>query len=333
MTPHAPHTTNRMKRLRALAAQFARTTLLFSITVAFGTTLVMLFVSSLGYLPYSDRPGTGWWSRVHVPSLTEIGSYLGFAPWFCYFCLYFGGGLFVLSVLLGWAHCPRWLVRVIGAITAGPAAALAVAAGGWYIALAAIGPDTALVVGLAYGAFLFPKSIRYPETKRPVWMRASCISLATIAFLTWVAWPLLPKTPVHALTIEIDRITPGPNSVKWQQTAYLRPETWSAIKALHLSGELHGGAQSSISGADPDTQIVIIATQDIDRKYRLSIPKSGYVVYVVRNGIAEAHPAIAESDKRSVILEPGSDRQFSGARFALSGEEPRPFTWYPPFSH
>ena len=69
------------------------------------------------------------------PSWTEVATYIGFAPWFAYGCLYFGLGLFVLSLALGIASTPRWLNRLIGGIIAAIAAMLAVAAAGWYLAL------------------------------------------------------------------------------------------------------------------------------------------------------------------------------------------------------
>ena len=142
--------------LKSLARRFAGTALLFAAVVSAGTSLVLLVSSCLGYLPYSDRPGPGWWGRVHWPLWSEFVTYIGFAPWFAYFCLFFGFGLFGLCLVLGIASTPRWLNRLVGAVIAAPAAGLAVASAGWYMALAAIGPDAAIVFGLLYGVFLFP---------------------------------------------------------------------------------------------------------------------------------------------------------------------------------
>ena len=134
----------RMPLLKSLGRRFAGTVLLFSGFVGIGTSIVLLLSSCAGYLPYSDRPGPGWWGRVHWPSWTEFLNYIGFAPWFAYFCLYFGLGLFGLSLILGAASTPRWLNRLIGGLIAAIAAGLGVMAAGWYLALAEIGPDSAL---------------------------------------------------------------------------------------------------------------------------------------------------------------------------------------------
>src|SRR5487761_2164904 len=103
-----------MSIAKRVAVQFCGTALLFSATVALGTSITLLVASSVGYLPYSDRPGPGWWGRVHWPSLAEAGTYLGFAPVFGYFCLIFGVVLFLLSLVLGFASSPKWLNRIIG---------------------------------------------------------------------------------------------------------------------------------------------------------------------------------------------------------------------------
>jgi len=127
--------------LKSLVRRFVGTALLFSGIVGVGTSLVLLLSSCFGYLPYSDRPGPGWWGRVHWPSWTEFVTYIGFAPWFAYSCLFFGLGLFGLCLVLGLASTPRWLNRLVGGVIAAAAAGLAVTAAGWYLALAAIGPD------------------------------------------------------------------------------------------------------------------------------------------------------------------------------------------------
>ena len=75
-----------MATAKRLGLQFCGTAILFSAFVSLTTSGVLLLACVLGYLPYSDRPGPGWWGRVHWPSPAEIGTYLGFAPWFAYFC-------------------------------------------------------------------------------------------------------------------------------------------------------------------------------------------------------------------------------------------------------
>ena len=317
-----------MYRARKLGVQFLGTALLFSVAVGLGTSLVLLIASCAGYLPYSDRPGPGWWGRVHWPDWTEIGTYLGFAPWFAYFCLFFGVGLFLLSLVLGFASTPRWLNRIVGGVIAALAAALAVAGSGWYLALAPIGPNSALAIGFLYGAFLFPRFVARREKKLPTWLRAVSVTTATILFALWIAWPFLPKKPVPGMAVMVNRVTPGETPVDWHPTQYLRVDTWKELGDLHLDGELHGGVQSSTSGDGQQIEVVIIVLQPIGREYRLPIPRSGHVVYVLRNGTFEAHPAIMKKDGRTIVLRPGADPKWDGGEMKMKFDF-EPFTWYP----
>ncbi len=191
----------RMRLVKSLGRRFAGTALLFSGLVGIGTSFVLLLSSCLGYLPYSDRPGPGWWGRLHWPSWTEFATYIGFAPWFAYFCLYFGAGLFALSIVLGAASTPRWLNRLIGGLVAAVAAGLAVLGAGWMLALAAIGPDSALILGLLYGVFLFPRFIQPSPRPLPTWIRFSSVTFTTLLFLYWLVFSVLAEDayPEHQL--------------------------------------------------------------------------------------------------------------------------------------
>jgi len=317
-----------MKRLKRLATQFFGIALLFSGIVGLGTSLVLLFSSCLGYLPYSDRPGPGWWGHVHWPSWTEAGTYLGFAPWFAYSCLFFGVGLFVLSLVLGFASAPRWLNRILGGLTAALAAAFAIAGFGWYLALAAIGHNSALVIGLLYGVFVFPRFVASREQKLPRWIRVLAISTASSLFMLWIVWPLLPRKPVPGIAVLINRVTPGQLPVDWHPSEYFRAETWDELSKLHLAGGLHGGVQSVMFGEGQEIEVAVITLQPIDREYRVPIPPSGHVVYVLHDGRLEPHPAFTKKDKRTVVLKPGVDSKWDGGQISL-GHDFSAFTWSP----
>ena len=316
---------------KRLAIQFCGTALLFSAFVSLTTSGVLLFASVLGYLPYSDRLGPGWWGRAHCPSLGEIGNYLGFAPLFAYFCLFFGLGFFLLSLVLGIASTPKWLTRVIGGLIGVLAAGLAVTGAGWYLALAAIGPDSAMVAGLFYGVFLFPLFVFSREQRLAIWQRSIVIAAATAVFILWIVWPLLPRKPVPGVAVLVNRVTPGPVPVDWRPSQYFRAETWDELSNLHLTGELHGGIQSAMSGEGQEIDVAVIALQPIDREYRVAVPLSGHVVYVLHDGRLEPHPAFTTKDKRTIILKPGVDSKWDGGQISL-GHEFSPHTWYPTIS-
>src|ERR1700722_2107704 len=95
-----------------------------------GTFLLLVIVSAVGYLPYSDRPGPGWFAP-HIPHLQEIGFYASWATFFVGpFALFWGALLFVLVRILGWFATPRWMVRVFGGLFTSFLSLLGLAAAG-----------------------------------------------------------------------------------------------------------------------------------------------------------------------------------------------------------
>ncbi len=320
----------RMQLLKSLGRGFAGTVLLFSAFVGIGTSLVLLVSSCVGYLPYSDRPGPGWWGRVHWPSWKEFVTYIGFAPAFVYFCLFFGLGLFALSLVLGVASTPRWLNRLLGGVIAALASGLAVMAGGWYFALAEIGPDAALVLGLLYGVFLFPYFIQPRQQPFALWIRISVVACATALFLGWIIFPFLPRKPVPEVRFDLVRVTAGDKPVV--AASYEGTGISSQLAALSLRGETHGGMGGLLSSGQnaPGIDVELIALDPIMKEAKLAIPKNGYIVYVLKDGVWTAHPSIVEKDKRTLIIEPGTDARYDGGRVKL-GKEGKfsAFTWYP----
>lgn len=318
-----------MQLLKSLGRGFAGTALLFSVVVAVGTSLVLLVSSCVGYLPYSDRPGPGWWGRVHWPYWGEFVTYVGFTPWFAYFCLFFGLGLFALSLVLGIASTPRWLNRLLGGVIAALAAGLAVLAGGWYFALAEIGPDAALILGLLYGVFLFPHFIQPRRKPFSMWIRVPVVTCAAAVFLYWIVSPLLPRRPIPNVRYELMRVTAGDDAVVAASDEGMGIS--NELAALKLHGQTHGGIRGlggSSEGSAIDVEL--IALEPISKVAKLAIPKAGYVVYVLRDGVWTAHPSIIEKDKRILTIEPGIDARYDGGRVKLGKEAKfNAFTWYP----
>jgi hypothetical protein len=315
--------------IKRIAVSFLGTAILFSVVVSAGTSLVLLVSSSLGYLPYSDRPGPGWWGHPHWPSLAEAATYFGFAPFLAYFCLFFGLGLFALALVFGLASTSRWLTRVLGAILAGGAALLAVSAAGWYFAVASIGPDTAGILGLLYGAFLFPRFVHVRSDPLPAWMRIVLVSASSGLFAYWLVLPFLPHTPAPPISYDLIRLTPGNQSItapEWQGQDVARELT-----ALNLHGQVHGGigGTGASSHDAPEIHVELVALEPITSEARLPIPKQGYVVYTLQNGKWTAHPSIEKTDKHTLILQPGTDPKYDGGRVQITGGKQFAFTWYP----
>ncbi len=321
----------KLRLVKSLGSAFVGTALLFSGLVGMGTSLVLLASSCIGYLPYSDRPGPGWWGRVHAPSWAEFVQYIGFAPLFAYFCLYFGLGIFGFSLVLSISSAPRWLSRLLGGMVCAVAAGLAVLGAGWYFALAVIGLDAAILLGLIYGALLFPSFVRPLPQPLPWWARIGATTVATLLLLYWMASPLLPKAPVPAVRYEVMRVASGDQAVNVSPS--LGPEISRDLAALNLRGQLRGGASGYLNAtgrAVPEIDVALIALEAIATERRLPIPAKGHVIYVLKDGEWTAHPSISKKDKRTLTIMPGADAKYDGGQLKTSREsEWTAFTWYP----
>jgi hypothetical protein len=53
-------------------------TITYALFLAGGTFLLLVVVSAIGYLPYSDRRGPGWYAA-HIPNVQEVGYYASWA--------------------------------------------------------------------------------------------------------------------------------------------------------------------------------------------------------------------------------------------------------------
>jgi hypothetical protein len=201
---------------------------------------------------------------------------------------------------------------------------------GWYFALAEIGPDSAIILGLLYGIFLFPSFIQSRTQPVRMWIRISVVSCSVAIFLYWIASPFLPKKPVPDVSFDLMRVTSGEKAIV--ASADERGVISHEIVALKLRGDVHGGIRGfSGSGQSvPRIDVELIALEPITKEAQLAIPETGCALYVLRDGVWTAHPAILKKDRRTLTIEPGTDPHYDGGRLKL-GKEPdfQSFTWYP----
>jgi hypothetical protein len=320
-----------MKVLKRIGIQLLGIVLLFSFVVSVGTSVVLLLASCIGYLSYSDRPGPGWQTRIHWPAWGEAGVYLGFAPWFAYFCLIMGLALFVLALILGWMSTPKWLNRILGGIFSALTGSLAVTGAGWYLALAPIGTYAAMALGLLYGIFLFPKFIATREKPFPLWVRWSIITVVCGLFLFWIISPFIPHKPVPGISFSIIRLTPSEKIYKSNEVQLLGEANVKQVNALQLKGDVHGGLGGGSSAGDNSLMIDVslIALEPITTKSELLLPESGSVVYVLKDRHWAAYPAIQKKDKRKLIIGPALSKEYDGGHLKIGKTAGDDFAWYP----
>jgi hypothetical protein len=291
--------------------------------------LMLLLINCIGYLPYSDRPGPGW-QAPHFPGKGELGFYLGFALYLGIPSLLYAAVQTLLAFVYEMCSLPKWVVRVLGAITGYIAAGLLMAGAGWMIAIAPVGVYIASGCGLLWGLLAMPALVRPREARLPMAVRIALPLVLSSAAVPYLIYPLIPKAPIAPITFELNRITDGADLVRADKTEYLKPETQAEIDGLNLHGEVHGGIQSTQGTNSGDVDVVVLALQHIDQEYKLDVPDQGHVVYVLADGKLTPHPTLSKLEKVHIWIEPGEDAIYDGGKIKVGSKgKLSAFTWYP----
>ena len=328
----------------------------FGLVVAIGTSVLLAITNLSGYLPYSDRPGPGWqglhWPTLEVLKVT-VGFFVGWSPLLALTCIYYGVGLAIVGLLFGWLALPRWTTRTLGALLAGPAAAMAAAGAGWYIALGGIGQLFGFACGVAWGAFLFSHFVE-PRYRRPLsWIRLAASFLLCAAFVYWIVSPTIPDADAQDLQVDVVRVVPGDAPLSNGNLRTLNEEKLNGatsvqfgaglaegdvkrLREMGITGQLIGGISSNASSgqATKRAHIVIVVTEPVETPIKFKIPKAMDVTYLERNGKWEMSPSNAPTLRKTIRLVPvASDK--TKMKLVMDGqdeEHAQEFNWYPPMS-
>lgn len=146
--------------LRNRFASFIRQLILavvgYETLVIGGIALFMAGGMLLGYLPYSDRPGPGWYGpRQTIGAMPMIWQWLSLNPWAP--PLHAAMIFLLMKVLSLVPRLPRVVVRIVGSLIAVAVAVIWVGATGWYFALSLSVQWAALVLAIAYGVWFLPR--------------------------------------------------------------------------------------------------------------------------------------------------------------------------------
>lgn len=154
-----------MEFLRGLWA-FAKSVALYLGIVAGGLTVFLIFAPLFGYLPYSDRPGPGWFGSFPALGWTEFWSNaLGMAGFGLFIAILIAlGGAIVVGIirLTERFHAPILAVRVGGAALSAVVTAYFVMGAGWYISLGLPAWIVAVALGALAGGWFLPQRASPP---------------------------------------------------------------------------------------------------------------------------------------------------------------------------
>jgi len=133
---------------------------LYLLVVVGGVLAFLSLAPVFGYLPYSDRPGPGWYGR--FPAITWSQFWHGASSCFGWSLLLLpyaavcGLALFLVIRVLERFRTSHFVVAVVGALLGGLVSGYVVLGIGWYIAIAAAPVWVAMMLGLLFGAWLLP---------------------------------------------------------------------------------------------------------------------------------------------------------------------------------
>ena len=149
-----------LRTVGILLWDLVRSTALYLAVVVGGLTTFLILSPLAGYLPYSDRPGAGWFGRFPAIGWTEFWSntwqMLGFGA-FIALLIAIGGMVSVVCIrAIERARAPLWTVRAVGGLITGVITGYFVLGAGWYLALSQAGVVVAVILGGIAGAFVLP---------------------------------------------------------------------------------------------------------------------------------------------------------------------------------
>jgi hypothetical protein len=245
------------------------------------SNLSLLLINTIGYLPYSDRPGPSW-QRAHLPSGEELRFFAGYALLLVRGTALYGLIFSVSGLILGFCSLPRWALRVLAAPTAFLASGLVAAAAGWYIAISALGVWIAAGFGALWGLFVFPQLVPSMSRILPTPARIALPIMMWVGGTYCLIKPLLPDPGLTNAKIEVIRRDDSGTDLSKIDLSFVGPL---------IAGQAQGsGTYVSLDRMEFTTdgrnqvRVLLIIDDDRPTAHTFLLPRSGVVTYRQRQG-------------------------------------------------
>jgi hypothetical protein len=263
--------------------------------------LLLVLVNSVGYLPYSDRPGPGW-QTPHLPSGEELRFFVSFASLLLKGTAFYGLIFATAGFILGFCSLPRWALRFLAAPTAFLASGLMTAAGGWMIAISSMGVYTAAGCGALWGLFVFPRLVARTSYALPIAARIA-VPVAMLAGGTyWLVKPLLPDPELTNAKIEIIRRSDAGADLSQVDLSYVGP---SIAREAKGSGKyVSVNRMEFTTDRRSQVRVLLIIDDDHPTAHTFLLPRSGDAIYRQSRGKWNEERAEARNSKLSLELSP-----------------------------
>ena len=237
---------------------------------------LLVLVNSVGYLPYSDRPGPGW-QTPHLPTGDELHFFVGFAALLLKGTAFYGLMFAAAGLVLGLCHLPRWGLRVVVAPTAFLASGLMMAAAGWMIAISPVGVYIAAGCGAIWGLFVFPRLVPRMAYVLPIAARIALPIVMLTGTTYWLVKPMLRDPGLTNGKIELVRRDNAGADLSQVDLSYLGPSIPLEVRG---SGKYVSVDRMEFT-TDGRNQVRVLLIIDDDRPiaHEFLLPRSGDAIY------------------------------------------------------
>ncbi len=289
-------------QLSALWVRLPLIVVTYIIAADFLPNALLVVVESIGYLPYSDRPGPGW-KMPHLPTGQEVEFFASFALLLLRATALYGLIFSIAGLILGLCSLPRWGQRVFAAPTAFLASGMVMAGAGLLIAISASGVYIAAGCGALWGLFVFPQLVPEMSRSLPAPARVAVPFLMLVGGTYWLIKPWLPNPGLTNAKIEVVRRHDPGADLSQIDLSFVGP----SISPLAQFPGRYVSVNRMEFTTDDRNQVRVLLIIDDDRpvSHSFVLPRSGNAVY--RQHQAKWYVERAASRNSEISLELTSD--------------------------
>jgi hypothetical protein len=244
--------------------------------------LILVLVNSVGYLPYSDRPGPGW-QPAHLPSKDELQFFLGFSLMLLRATAFYAVIFAVAAWILGFCRLPRWGLRVLATPLAFISAGMMMAAAGWMIAISSMGVYTAAACGALWGLLVFPRLVPNSGYVLPIVGRIALPVILVAAGAYWLVRPLLPNPALTNAKVEVIRRVDAGVPVPQLDLSHLGPSL--AAKAAGLECYVSLTRMEFRTDDRNQVRVLLIIDDAQPVAHTFLLPRTGDAIYRQSHGV------------------------------------------------
>ncbi|HSM86652.1 MAG TPA: hypothetical protein VLT16_10895 [Candidatus Limnocylindrales bacterium] len=273
----------------------------YIVAADFLPTLLLVIINSVGYLPYSDRPGPGW-QMPHLPTGQELGFFAGFAlllltPTAIYALAFAAAGL-----ALGFCRLPHWALRAISAPPAFLAAGVLMAGVGWYIAIAAVGPYIAAGCAVVWALFVFPALVPRMTRGLPMAARLALPIALGVGGTYLLLMPLLPDSALTNAKVEVIKKDAAGTELSNLDLSYVGPAIGQQAKGPGKYVPLYW--MKFTTDDRNQVRVLLVIDDDQPAPHVFVLPRTGDVIYRQSQGKWTQERTGGSSSKLSLELSP-----------------------------